>query len=202
MADIGSGFIKDSLDLRDYTYLHALIKLAKESKKLGQCEIKFGLWTSRDREGQLQPASIDIGVIHPGCGEEASLKDSAITIKTSQGQEEKLGKLDNKHVLVPLNILNFQDYTPKKIELKLPPNYSPPKDIFSSLSFDGKDDYVEIPSSESINFDKAHNFTVEAWVKVASSQTDTQYDDNDIIEKWDGSENRISSRFHIFIVSS
>ena len=195
MVDIGSGFIKDSLDLRDYTYLQALMKLAKESKKLGECEINFGVWISRDKDGQLQPSSINIGVVHPSCDEVTSIAN--LTIKTGEGKELVLNE---KHVFIPLNILQTQDCSQKELQLTLPPFYSPATDIFPSLAFDGKDDYVEIPKSksinveipqsESINFDHSDNFTVEAWVKVASTQTDTQYDDNDIIEKWDGCTER------------
>nr|AQX77697.1 NocS [Nodularia sp. HBU26] len=42
-----------------------------------------------------------------------------------------------------------------------------PKNLQSVLMFDGKDDYVEVPYSQSLN---PHVFTVSAWVKVVGGQ--------------------------------
>ena len=57
-----------------------------------------------------------------------------------------------------------------------------------ALSFNGVSDYAVIPDSDAIDFDTNENFTVEAWIKAAPSQTDwgpAQFD-NIIIEKWSG----------------
>ncbi|MEL6440781.1 MAG: LamG domain-containing protein [Cyanobacteria bacterium J06621_8] len=63
--------------------------------------------------------------------------------------------------------------------------------IERSLKFDGEDDYLEIPNSDAINFATDQDFTVEAWVKVASEQKFQKYNDNDIIEKW----SQLSARY-------
>lgn len=61
-------------------------------------------------------------------------------------------------------------------------------ETFGSCSrFDGKKDYLEIPNSDGINFGTNQDFTVETWVKVAAEQVCLKTNDNDIIEKWNGS---------------
>ena len=56
------------------------------------------------------------------------------------------------------------------------------------LSLDGNDDYVSIPDSDTIDFGTNDNFTVEAWIKADANKPDTGNLDNDIIEKWSGSD--------------
>jgi len=55
----------------------------------------------------------------------------------------------------------------------------------NALEFDGSDDYMTIPDSAAINFDKDQDFTVSVWVKIPSAdQPDTGFPDNDILAKW------------------
>ena len=56
----------------------------------------------------------------------------------------------------------------------------------TALSFDGINDYVIIPNFSEINFDTNDDFTVEAWIKVNSTQADLDHVGNAIIEKWSG----------------
>jgi hypothetical protein len=55
------------------------------------------------------------------------------------------------------------------------------------LSFDGSDDYVEVPSSTSLDVTDA--ITMEAWVKLNSGGTDTWYD---IVRRGTGYEVSVS----------
>lgn len=57
----------------------------------------------------------------------------------------------------------------------------------SCFIFDGRQDYIEIPNSEDINFATNQDFTVASWIKIAKEQPFKTNGDNDIIEKWDGS---------------
>ncbi len=57
----------------------------------------------------------------------------------------------------------------------------------SCFIFDGKQDYIEIPNSEDINFATNQDFTVASWIKIAKEQPFKTNGDNDIIEKWNGS---------------
>lgn len=53
-----------------------------------------------------------------------------------------------------------------------------------AMNLDGIDDYIEIADNPSINFDTNDDFTVEAWVRIPSTQTDLGVLDNMILEKW------------------
>ncbi|MFM2379178.1 MAG: hypothetical protein RLZZ143_1756, partial [Cyanobacteriota bacterium] len=57
----------------------------------------------------------------------------------------------------------------------------------SCFIFDGRQDYIEIPNSEDINFATNQDFTVASWIKIAKEQPFKTNGDNDIIEKWNGS---------------
>ncbi|NEO44127.1 MAG: hypothetical protein F6K55_08310 [Moorea sp. SIO4A3] len=64
-------------------------------------------------------------------------------------------------------------------------------DNYSLLSFDGQDDYLEIPHSDQLNFAndqaKDQNFTIELWVRPEKVQARTQETYNSILEKGSGS---------------
>lgn len=63
---------------------------------------------------------------------------------------------------------------------------SAPEDAKSAFVLDGQDDHIEISNTDSINFDRDQNFTVEAWIKAASQQPENDNGDYDVIEKWSG----------------
>ncbi|MEQ8465757.1 CHAT domain-containing protein [Coleofasciculus sp. E1-EBD-02] len=54
--------------------------------------------------------------------------------------------------------------------------------------FDGTTGYVEIPDSDFIDFGTNEDFTITAWIKVSPEQLDREQADNDVIEKWSGTE--------------
>lgn len=54
----------------------------------------------------------------------------------------------------------------------------------SALTFDGLNDYVEIPHSALLDFDEESDFAVSFWVKLAENQADLDTTDNDILSKW------------------
>ncbi|MFN2184456.1 MAG: LamG-like jellyroll fold domain-containing protein [Anaerolineae bacterium] len=54
------------------------------------------------------------------------------------------------------------------------------------LQLDGVDDYIRVPDGATIDFAYNEDFAVALWVK-ADVQVNTQYADNDIVEKWAGS---------------
>jgi hypothetical protein len=56
----------------------------------------------------------------------------------------------------------------------------------TALEFNGGGDYVKIPDNDSIDFGKDDDFTVAAWIKPERQQKDTNFGDNDVIEKWSG----------------
>lgn len=186
MENINSGFLKDSTDPRDYTFVDALKNLEEQSKTSGQQVIKFGIWEPlRDEKGYPLKSPVNIGTWYPEVNEDGQTKPSRLTVE-KDGKEEKLEGLGKKQILVPLNRLaRFTDSKEERYKLKLEPKYCPQKAKLTTLAFDGKDDYVEIPSLNT-NIEECQEFTVEAWVRVSSIQTDTQNPDNSIIEKWDG----------------
>ncbi|MFN6215849.1 MAG: LamG domain-containing protein [Microcystis sp.] len=57
----------------------------------------------------------------------------------------------------------------------------------SCFIFDGRQDYIEIPNSEDINFATNQDFTVASWIKIAKEQAFKPNGDTDIIGKWNGS---------------
>ena len=61
-----------------------------------------------------------------------------------------------------------------------------PGKLGQGMNFDGTDDYVTIPDSNAIDFSTNSDFTVSTWVKIPTTQGDTAYGDNDIVEKWSG----------------
>ncbi|WP_287521350.1 LamG-like jellyroll fold domain-containing protein [Okeania sp. SIO2C2] len=50
-----------------------------------------------------------------------------------------------------------------------------------ALEFDGTDDNVTVPHSESIDFDQDEDFAIEAWIAVSGEAVDS-----DVITKWEG----------------
>ncbi len=186
---LGHGFINESKYSKDHTLLDSLKNLIKESKVLSQEGIKFGLWQpTRNKTGKPNKSPVIIGSLQPSFDEYGCINKIIPTLDRD-GKEEILEKLNKNHILVPANILqSFLSQKEENCHLALPP-ISPLEPVkFTTLAFDGKDDYVEIPDSDKINFKKGDSFTVEAWVQVASIQTDNEEGDNDIIEKWNGED--------------
>ena len=64
---------------------------------------------------------------------------------------------------------------------------NPSTSIQSALVFDGQDDYLVIPNTDAINFDRDRNFCIELWLNVGTiaPASSTTFDVN-IIEKWRG----------------
>ena len=57
-----------------------------------------------------------------------------------------------------------------------------------SIVFDGTNDYATIPNITGVtNFSIANNYTIDFWVYLNAVQNDIAYPDNDVIEKWSGS---------------
>lgn len=58
-----------------------------------------------------------------------------------------------------------------------------------SLIFDGVNDHINVPDVDGVtDFSNINNYTVDFWVYLNSSQNDTGSVDNDLVEKWSGSE--------------
>ncbi|NEP00795.1 MAG: hypothetical protein F6K58_19440 [Symploca sp. SIO2E9] len=79
-----------------------------------------------------------------------------------------------------------EESAPGNISLLVVPQTS--ADHYSLLSFDGQNDYLEIPHSEELNFANNQDFTIEVWVRVQKLQASTQETQNNILEKGSGSE--------------
>lgn len=56
--------------------------------------------------------------------------------------------------------------------------------FLTAMSFDGIDDYIEIPHSELFEFGDDEDFAISFWVKISTLQMDADTTDNDIISKW------------------
>ena len=54
----------------------------------------------------------------------------------------------------------------------------------NAYTFDGIDDYIQIPNNPKINFSNEEKFTISFWIKVPTQQNDTNGSINDIISKW------------------
>ncbi len=54
----------------------------------------------------------------------------------------------------------------------------------TAMSFDGIDDYIEIPHSELFDFTEESDFAISFWVKIEQLQSDADTTDNDLISKW------------------
>ena len=52
------------------------------------------------------------------------------------------------------------------------------------VSFDGINDYIEVPHADQINFQSQTSFTVSLWLKTPLTQADTEGTTNDIVSKW------------------
>ncbi len=64
------------------------------------------------------------------------------------------------------------------------------------ISFDGVNDYVEIPHADQINFQSQSAFTLSFWVKAPATQADVEGGGNDIISKW----NNLGSQAHPYAI--
>lgn len=53
-----------------------------------------------------------------------------------------------------------------------------------ALDLDGVDDYVVVPDDDTFDFGPDEDFSVALWMKPNPVQTDTQFHDNDVVEKW------------------
>lgn len=148
-------------------------QLYQEIKKLADQKIYFGIWRP-ERNKNAQPTNFNVEcLVIP----DPPLKDLSDYLK------QKL----NNGIIVPLNKSIDDSDKPLTLNREILKLSEPSKPDFPSLAFDGKDDYVEIQSSNSINFTQVQNFTIEVRVQVSSLQPDSADEDNDIIEKWSGS---------------
>jgi C1A family cysteine protease len=174
MSNWNLGWIPPGLqDASNKKLVDVTSKLYQELKKLAEQKIYFGIWRpDRDKNGQPTNCNVECLVIP-----DAPLKDLSDYLK------QKL----NNGIIVPLNPSINKSDKPFTLNLEILKLSVPSKPEFPSLAFDGKDDYVEIQSSDSINFTQDQNFTIEVRVQVSSLQPDSADEDNDIIEKWSGS---------------
>ncbi len=163
----------DSPNARNESLVNIASKLEQEILNLSEKKgILFGKWNpQRDENGNPTNFTVE------GIELKAICKDNKV-IKNILNLDE---------IIIPLNKnLDKKKYKTLNLNPELLESYSPPEPEFPALAFDGKDDYVEIKSN-SLNFGKAQDFTIEAWIKVASLQADSRFEDNAIIEKWSGS---------------
>jgi hypothetical protein len=54
-----------------------------------------------------------------------------------------------------------------------------------AVSFDGIDDYIDIPHAEQINFESQTAFTISVWVKIPENQADPEGLGGTILSKWE-----------------
>lgn len=59
--------------------------------------------------------------------------------------------------------------------------------IGQGISFDGSNDYVNIPDNDAIDFDYSQDFSVAFWMRAPVAQIETTNTDNALEEKWAGS---------------
>jgi hypothetical protein len=56
--------------------------------------------------------------------------------------------------------------------------------ILSAFSFDGIDDYIEIPDNELLDFSYSKYFTISLWVYIDSDQKNLNGSGNEVLSKW------------------
>lgn len=83
---------------------------------------------------------------------------------------------------------NVSAFTEEQYKIHGNPQVVSDEHFGSCFIFDGRQDYIEIPNSDAINFATNQDFTVASWIKIAKEQAFKTNGDNDIIEKWDGHE--------------
>src|SRR3990167_8624586 len=59
--------------------------------------------------------------------------------------------------------------------------------IGGGIQLDGSNDYMQFDDSDTIDYAAGQDFTVSAWVNANTTQVNTTWTDNMIIEKWSGS---------------
>jgi hypothetical protein len=65
---------------------------------------------------------------------------------------------------------------------------APTKNTYETgYTFDGSDDYMQIPNNSILNFDYNEDFSIAIWAKFPATQTDLASTNNMIVEKWEGS---------------
>ncbi len=162
----------DSPNARNESLVNIDSKLEQEILKLSDKGIWFGKWNpQRDENGNPKNFTVECIKLQTICKDNKIIKNI----------------LNPDDIIIPFNKnLDNEKYKTLNLNPELLKSYSPPEPEFPALAFDGKDDYVEIKSN-SLNFGKAQDFTIEAWIKVASLQADSRFEDNAIIEKWSGS---------------
>ncbi|TRU71786.1 MAG: LamG domain-containing protein [Microcystis viridis Mv_BB_P_19951000_S69] len=94
---------------------------------------------------------------------------------------------DNQRVRSAFLSENVSAFTESQYTIHGNPQVVPDEHFGSCLIFDGRQDYIEIPNSDAINFATNQDFTVASWIKIAKEQAFKTNGDNDIIEKWNGS---------------
>lgn len=94
---------------------------------------------------------------------------------------------DNQRVRSAFLSENISASTESQYTIHGNPQVVPDEHFGSCLIFDGRQDYIEIPNSDAINFATNQDFTVASWIKIAKEQAFKTNGDNDIIEKWNGS---------------
>ena len=54
----------------------------------------------------------------------------------------------------------------------------------SAYTFDGVDDFIQVPNNNALNYTAGQTFSIAFWVKMASEQNDINGTVNDLITKW------------------
>lgn len=174
MSNWNLGWIPPGLqDVRNEKLVDKSSQLYQEIKKIADQNISFGIWNPQRREDGT-PDNLDVECFKIP---DQSIKDLSDFLK----------KHLNNGIIVPLKITVDKSDKPLTLNSKLLKLSIPSKPEFPPIAFDGKDDYVEIRDSESINFTNDQDFTIEVRVQVSSLQPDSEDEDNDIVEKWSGS---------------
>lgn len=58
--------------------------------------------------------------------------------------------------------------------------------VGGAATFSGKGQFIRVPNHNTINFSRAHDFSVLAWIYADPKQVDVKNLDADIVEKWSG----------------
>ncbi|NEO97557.1 MAG: hypothetical protein F6K58_02360 [Symploca sp. SIO2E9] len=190
---------KTSVYLLPYDY-EALASTNKATYELQKGSLLF-IVVPGTAEGKVQNGAATGGEITQSC---AWVADSPGKAYAFDGQDDYIALGDNSKLaqLDATDDLTLEAWvTSSSVEstTRLIHHHSPnskyglalkpgtPIEFMSALELDGNGDYVQILDSDAIDFGTDQDFTIEAWIKAASTQTDTTYSDNSIIEKWSAS---------------
>lgn len=144
------------------------------------------------RKFSCQPVALNAGGIN------VTLDDIQLTATTNLGNSATQTGGFNSGAFVGFNVTGNENEYIVSITAAFPTTPSPaalvtlagimvgdntPQNV--ALHLDGVNDFVSIPNNVG-NFAANQEFTVTCWVKPDATQTDIGQQDNDFLEKWDG----------------